>query len=151
MWVRQKCAYWKRKNLASASSRNLEQIMNFARAATAESGSDNCQFALDDSGMMLFAPIEAEVGDFVCQGRDHNTLVIARATKTRCQLIGRALSLFDVIPAHSDNRCRCALEDRTIERRVPRYDRFQCVVTLSTLQRLTIGSGDQPIWGGDIR
>jgi hypothetical protein len=63
---------------ADGSARAFREALGLAKAAVCAAGMSNSRLAVDEFGMIFFAPIETGVDGFVCQVTDSDILLICR-------------------------------------------------------------------------
>jgi len=151
-WVTEKSLAWKRRFRRDESERHFEHVLHFAAAAVLESGPEKYQLAIHESGLMLFVPIEAKVGDILCQPTNSDILLIARVDKKRSpscflKLIGRGVNIFDTLIARESGNLCCGGGKLSP---TPNYFTFN--LSLDALLRLSVSSEvpSRPIWRSTI-
>lgn len=120
--------------------RYFGRVLKFAKTAVLKAGVDNCRLVIDETGQILFAPMETRAGDLVCHAGG-NILVIVRicpdSETASWHCVGRGLQFFNTLQAkNSEIDCYCR-ESRPFYWPLGWID---FLVTLPTLQRLTVSS-----------
>lgn len=83
------------------SVRHFRQVLEDARIVVTRVLPRACKLAMEEGGLIMFAPNRTEVGDLVCQFLSTNILVIVREhieQKGRYYVIGRAVNLLVCTP-----------------------------------------------------
>jgi Heterokaryon incompatibility protein (HET) len=101
----------RREHLGYGSKKYLQHVLEVARDAVLEAGTYNCQLAVDEMGLIFFAPFEAKVGDIVGGFNNSDILLITRAKRNStlgCHMIGRGVDFFDTLRLREKpNPCTC--------------------------------------------
>lgn len=74
---------------------HFHQTLLDAQKAALDAGMDNCLLALEESGLICFAPSDTQVGDLICQFISSDVLAIIREEpkeKGRYKIVGRAIN-----------------------------------------------------------
>jgi hypothetical protein len=134
--ARGKSPLGKRKTQADDLGVYFEQILKYAREATLEAGISGCRLAIEQNGVIFFAPLEARFDDFVWQFAGSNILMIARKepySKSGSRMVGRAVNFFETLRRKDGEfQCDCSREQND------GFDTVVLSIDISILQRLTM-------------